>query len=46
MSDFLFGFLDDEKLTNKSLLLKGRICSNGSKFLPLRVDSSRGRRHK
>ena len=37
-SNFIFASLDDETLRKWGLLLKGRICSCGSKFFPLRVD--------
>ena len=37
-SNFIFASMDDEKLRKWGLLLKGRICSCGSKFFPLRVD--------
>ena len=36
--DFLFASLDDQTLPKMGQLLKERICSHRSKFLPLKVD--------
>ena len=33
--DFLIAYLEDEVFSKWGLLLKERICSDGSKFLPL-----------
>ena len=37
-SDFLFASLDNETFSKRGLLLKERICSDRSRFLPVAVD--------
>ena len=37
--DFLFAYLEDKVFQKWGLLLKERICSDGSKFFSVRVDS-------